>query len=279
MIFCTSDVPHEWRSNMIWQKTGAQLLSLNWFNDSTQKLGPNPFYLSPVLNSDTPARGGVPVLFPQFADKGALQKHGYARNMPWVLDRDVRSADSHLVQLSLEVTKTTWPAWPFAAHLSLMVEQYSNPNDGLVVTLTIANKGDETFEFTGGLHPYFAIENPARFKLRGLEACPVRDKLDPSLREDSPAGPKLDGTELERLYLNPAPVQLEGGPLGTLTISTTGFTNWMVWNPGVELAKTIADLPDQDWASFVCVEPVIADKPMQLRVGETFTGTMKCQWR
>jgi glucose-6-phosphate 1-epimerase len=274
---------------MIWQTTGAQLLSLN-----------SPlFYLSPHLNPDAPARGGVPVLFPQFADKGPLQKHGYARNMPWTLDKDEKNENTHLAQFSLDVSKTTWPTWPYAARLELKIEHRFGPNakvdqatlnESLDMTLQITNTGDQPFEFTGGLHPYFAIENPVQFKLNGLAGCPIVDKLDPALRYESTTdsatgpisgqtrGPVINGTEIERLYLKAMPVSIEGSSLGTLSLSTTGFTNWMVWNPGVELAKTIADLPDGDWASFVCVEPVIADHPLRLNLGQTFNGSLRVEW-
>jgi glucose-6-phosphate 1-epimerase len=259
---------------MIWQSTGAQLLSL----DSPV------FYLSPLLKPESPARGGVPVLFPQFADKGPLQKHGYARNMPWVLDREVLLDHAHLVQFCLEVSKTTWPAWPYAARLELKIDhQFQKIAFGksltrsLEMSLAVRNTGEEPFEFTGGLHPYFAISKPEQFKLNGLEGCPIIDKLNSTLYYESTEGPALNGDELERLYLKAPPVRIEGGPLGTLVLCTTGFNNWMVWNPGVELAKTIADLPNEDWARFVCVEPVIVDKPVHLQVGETFTGTMRVE--
>jgi glucose-6-phosphate 1-epimerase len=40
-----------------------------------------PFYCSPLAYQfQGPARGGVPVLFPQFAEYGPLLKHGFVRN-------------------------------------------------------------------------------------------------------------------------------------------------------------------------------------------------------
>jgi len=46
-----------------------------------------------------------------------------------------------------------------------------------------------------------------------------------------------------------------------------------VWNPGAEGARDLADLPDADWQRFVCVEPVIVDRPVALAPGQSFTGT------
>ncbi|MBV5344762.1 MAG: D-hexose-6-phosphate mutarotase, partial [Rhodoferax sp.] len=54
---------------------GAQVLS--W-----QSAGRERLYLSPqsVFDGHTPIRGGVPICFPQFNQRGALPKHGFARN-------------------------------------------------------------------------------------------------------------------------------------------------------------------------------------------------------
>ncbi|MFX6031775.1 hypothetical protein ABTE99_19565, partial [Acinetobacter baumannii] len=58
---------------------GAQVLS--WvMADGVERL-----YLSPrsVFDGHTAIRGGVPVCFPQFNQRGPLAKHGFARNLPW----------------------------------------------------------------------------------------------------------------------------------------------------------------------------------------------------
>jgi hypothetical protein len=59
---------------------GAQVLS--WHAAGAERL-----YLSPTSACDgvTAIRGGVPVCFPQFNQRGSLPKHGFVRNMPWRL--------------------------------------------------------------------------------------------------------------------------------------------------------------------------------------------------
>src|SRR5688572_25010680 len=50
------------------------------------------------FRTDAAIRGGVPVIFPQFAGRGPLPKHGFARTAEWTLvgverrERDVRVA-------------------------------------------------------------------------------------------------------------------------------------------------------------------------------------------
>ena len=60
------------------QSLGAQVLAASW--DGT--LVPL-FYLSAIDMGDLPRRGGAPVFFPQFAQRGQLAKHGFVRNLSW----------------------------------------------------------------------------------------------------------------------------------------------------------------------------------------------------
>ena len=56
-------------------------------------------YLSPLtkIKKDSAIRGGIPIIFPQFAQRGALPKHGFARNVAWTL---LTSGDG-FIQLTL----------------------------------------------------------------------------------------------------------------------------------------------------------------------------------
>ena len=61
---------------------GAQVVS--WRAAGT---GGEQLYLSPrsAYADGTAIRGGVPVVFPQFSDRGPLVRHGFARSRPWRL--------------------------------------------------------------------------------------------------------------------------------------------------------------------------------------------------
>src|SRR5215212_9701610 len=60
---------------------GAQLLS--WVPQGAGE----QIYLSPLSRpgAGKAVRGGTPVCFPQFADRGPLPKHGFVRNSRWEL--------------------------------------------------------------------------------------------------------------------------------------------------------------------------------------------------
>jgi glucose-6-phosphate 1-epimerase len=70
-------------------------------------------FLSPraEFRSGTPIRGGVPVIFPQFAGEGALpKKHGFARTALW---RVAERSSSHELRLRLTEADASHALWPF----------------------------------------------------------------------------------------------------------------------------------------------------------------------
>jgi D-hexose-6-phosphate mutarotase len=48
----------------------------------------------------------------------------------------------------------------------------------------------------------------------------------------------------------------------------------MIWNPAEQGADDFIDIPLADWKNFLCVEPVIVSKPLQLLPQASFTGKL-----
>lgn len=204
------------------------------------------FYQSPGPHAPGAARrGGVPVLFPQFAQHGPLPKHGFARNRDWTLHE---SPDGTCVA-ALDIAATDHPAWPHAASLRLI----TRVGDIMEQVLRIENTGDTPFTFTGGLHPYWWVGDVAAVSLAGLAVSGL------GLRE------------VDEWHAVAAPVILrEGGR--ELRLAQEGFEGWQVWSPGPE--HCLGDLPPADWRRFLCVEPVIMT-PRRLAPGEVFEGVLR----
>jgi glucose-6-phosphate 1-epimerase len=128
---------------------GAQVLQVEAGN------GLPLLYLSPLQSPSKPVRGGVPVLFPQFAEAGPLTKHGFVRNVGWRLLRDqVSLAGHHQVQYALDVAPGDVAEWPHGASLRLHAVRKRN---ALLLTLRVRNTGTTAFSWTGGLHPYWMV--------------------------------------------------------------------------------------------------------------------------
>lgn len=244
---------------------GAQLLATNMAGHG------EIFYLSPIAaGASAPARGGVPVLFPQFAEAGPLRKHGYVRDMPWTLRESRTEADIEAFCYTLNIGGQDYPQWPHSASLALKAELHP---DQLRIALDIRNTGTSTFSFTGGLHPYFRVPDLRQMRINGLHGLNASDRYQSKLQVDEAPVLTLGSEPFERLYDGCPDLQLWTGER-RLTLSATGFDQWMVWNPGEEGARQLADLPDADWQHFACIEPVRVARPMQLASGEAFVGTL-----
>lgn len=251
------------------QPLGAQLLQ------ATSAQGDALFYLSPRVSvpqgsSQTPARGGVPVLFPQFADCGPLPKHGWVRNHPWTLQNELNTQTQHTVRYHLHLDPATHPAWPHTCDVLLSMHAGANT---LAMCLTVHNTGAQPLQWTGGLHPYFAVDDLSDCELLGLGGLGLQDRYHAEHTTQAMGALTFEPQPLECLF-DTAPSLALVTRRHTVHLSTTGFDQWMVWNPGPAGAVNLPDLPDDDWQRFVCVEPVRVTRPVTLAAGEHFVGQL-----
>ena len=78
--------------------------------------------------------------------------------------------------------------------------------------------------------------------------------------------------EIDRIYfdahaIHKAPLTLATA-MGRMAISSEGFDDVVVWNPGPAQAAALADLPDADWQHFLCVEAAQIGRPVTLAPGQ-----------
>jgi glucose-6-phosphate 1-epimerase len=144
----------------------------------------------------------------------------------------------------------------------------------LVITLRVRNTGNSTFTWTGGLHPYFAVADITQCKLLGLEGLAVQDRYDAAATRQTDDALVFSSAPCERLYAQATELRLQTRG-HSVHLRTSGFTQWMVWNPGTAIAQTMADLPEDEWKRFVCIEPVCVDHPVVLAPGEVFEGWLQ----
>lgn len=250
---------------------GAHLLS--WCPpDGRERL-----YLSGATRSGPgqAVRGGVPVIFPQFSQRGpdtSLPRHGFARTRAWqVLPADAgQGAAVSLVLRDDESTRAIWPqGFELTLGLRLRGEQ-------LAIELDCVNTGTSSFAFSAALHSYFAVEHIASTRLEGLQGTRLLDTVvDREQVDDAPAI-AFDGQEIDRIHWGVGERVLTlRTPAGALRIEAEGFDDAVVWNPGPQKAAALNDLGRGDEARFVCVEAAAIGAPPRLAPGARWRGVQR----
>ena len=243
---------------------GGQLVS--WIPAGDQER----LYLSPQARfaEGQAVRGGIPVIFPQFEQHGPLPRHGLARTRPWQWVEGAVRGGAAIGVLRLTDDDTTRAVWPqrFEAELS-----FSFAGLQLEVELAVTNTGETPFDFTAALHSYLLIDDLKHARLAGLYGVRYLDKLT-GLTQPQELDPLGFIGQIDRIYfdahqIHKAPLTLATA-MGRMAISSEGFDDVVVWNPGPAGAARMADLPDGDWQHFLCVEAAAIGRPVNLAPGQ-----------
>lgn len=228
-------------------------------------------YLSPsaLAGPGQAVRGGIPVCFPQFAGRGPLPKHGFARTLAWEWAEGAERGGAAIGVLKLVSNETTRAIWPhdFEAELTLVVSGRQ-----LDVELAVTNTGHAPFEFTAALHSYLRIDDLLKARLHGVYGLTYEDTLHDGERGHQEFDPIGFVGEIDRIYCDVKhPLELASA-LGRLHIDHEGLPEAVVWNPGPDKAAALPDLPDDDWRHFLCVEAGVIDTPVMLAPGAEWAG-------
>lgn len=249
---------------------GAHVVSWNAAGHGEQ------LYLSPdaVLAAGKAIRGGVPVIFPQFEQRGpdrSLPRHGLVRTRAWQVESHRTAGDGALVTLVIGDDADTREIWPHAFLLELTVSLAPGRLD---VELHVSHPGgpDELpWPFSAALHTYLAVSELTQVRLQGLEGCPFLDNVTLGEHiEDHPE--KRFSGEIDRIYTQvPRSLLLRDGSR-LLTIQSETFQDAVVWNPGPDKCAALSDMPDEDWRRMLCVEAAQIMSPPNLAPGESWTA-------
>jgi glucose-6-phosphate 1-epimerase len=207
-----------------------------------------------ALDGKRAIRGGVPVIFPQFAERGSGMRHGFARVSTWrVLDQGEHGGAAFAV-LGLNgagLAPEAASAWPYPFELSLRVAVHGAE---LSMQLEVRNTGTTPFPFSAALHTYHQVEDVEAVRIEGVQAetLAITDKLD---------------QVFEHIAGN---ITFDTGS-DTLHLQQSGFTDAVVWNPGAADAAALSDLEDEEYRNFVCIEPALL-QPKVLEPGGSWKG-------
>ncbi|HYF37485.1 MAG TPA: D-hexose-6-phosphate mutarotase [Prosthecobacter sp.] len=212
-------------------------------------------YMSPqaVIQAGKPIRGGIPVCWPWFgADPNDASKpmHGIARIRFWQPTEATASATGVKLVFDLTSDAQTLSVWPHA--FTARLEAHIGKN--LEVSLTTRNTGDTPFSLTEALHTYLRVGDIHQVTVRELAGLPYLDTVGPHAMRLQEGDVVID-REVDRQYASPGPVVVEDGALKRrLKIENSGSNTVVVWNPWIEKSTRLADLPNNDYPRFLCIE-------------------------
>jgi len=219
-------------------------------------------------------RGGVPVAFPQFSERGTLPKHGLVRTQTWELSRVETGAGFGRAVLRLqdnEFTRQAWP-FPFLAEVTVTVGGAS-----LQVELAVTNRGAATFHFTAALHTYFQVSDVEQIAIHGLDGLQFEDHAAGDVLKTQPPGALKIVDEVDRIYYQvPGTVELVDAQRRFL-VSAAGFPDAVVWNPGPHKGAALSDLEPGGYRRMVCIEAAAIGHPVELPPGDRWQAAQSCR--
>ncbi|WP_295990064.1 D-hexose-6-phosphate mutarotase [Rugamonas sp.] len=221
-----------------------------------------------ALDGSKAIRGGMPVIFPQFNQRGDGPRHGFARLSTWRLIGDGIGSDGAYAEFGLapgDVPAALAQAWPHIFQLRL---RFTLQGGQLDIEFNVRNSGTAPFPFGVALHTYYDVGQLDAARVDGLQRMRYTDPAPASAVQDAAA---LTFTEkLDRIYQAPAELTLHTAD-AALRLQQQGYNEWVVWNPGAEDAAALADLEDDEYLRFVCIEPARVDQQL-LDAGAEWTG-------
>ncbi|MGW6867292.1 D-hexose-6-phosphate mutarotase [Streptomyces sp. NPDC054904] len=221
-----------------WQPTGAE--PGLWLSEKTQ------------WSAGRAVRGGVPLCWPWFGPAGS-PSHGFARITTWELGAHEESTEGVRLTLTLRDSEETRALWP---HPFTLVARIA-----LGATCDIELEAHGDYETTAALHTYLRIGDIDAVTLTDLGERYTDNLLDArgeAEKELRPLG------RVERVYTEPVDLSLvhDEGLGRTIEVHHRHQSDVVVWNPGPELSHTMADLTDDGYRQFVCVETARLSRPL-----------------
>ncbi|KAL0312498.1 UNVERIFIED_CONTAM: putative glucose-6-phosphate 1-epimerase [Sesamum radiatum] len=208
-------------------------------------------------------RGGIPICFPQFGNRGSLEQHGFARNRMWVVDENppaIQSFDSScrtFIDLLLKSSDDDLKHWPHSFELRLRVLLTFEGH--LILISRVRNVNCKPFSFSFSFHTYFSV-------------------LDISRERFTEQGDALTfESEVDRAYLSSsdAVAVFDHEKKRTFVIKKEGLPDVVVWNPWDKRARAIPDFGDDEYRRMLCVDAACIEKQIPLKPGEEWTGRVE----
>ena len=214
------------------------------------------------MDGSKPISGGLSHCFPQFGP-GAIQQHGFARNVDW----DIVKTEGSSVTFRLAPSAYTREMWdePFVVDFEVALSAAS-----LDTKMTVTNTGSgASFDFQAALHSYFDVSDIDAVEIAGsFGGKTYLDKMQDPPKDcvESRAAITVS-EEYDRVYKGSNdPVLKDSGKNKALTIDNKqGWKDTVLWSPYGN--------DGMGYKTFLCVESVAFD-PVALHAGDTWVGEL-----
>jgi glucose-6-phosphate 1-epimerase len=217
-------------------------------------------------------RGGVPICFPWFGPlegHDTAPAHGFARTSEWTVLSTTANGDGTVsVRLRLEGSAADSKIWPHAFRATYTVTVGSD----LELAFKVEHVAGEPFLFEEALHTYLTVGDVKTVSLTGLASTEYIDKVQAGKHVTEGAEPIRITGETDRVYLetDAACVVTDPATRRAVQVRKKHSGSTVVWNPWVAKSKALADLGDDEWPGFLCVESAnIGPSAVILRAGES----------
>lgn len=223
---------------------GAQILE---FSTGGRDL----LWLSPLarFEEEKPVRAGIPLCAPWFGihpDDPGKAKHGFVRNRPWILES--AGIEKGRAVIKLFFTHTASNVFPHEFRMDYTIAL----SDRLCLEMVITNTGTQAMPFSWAFHSYYPVADLGKARVTGLEGVRYLDATDGFAAKVQDGAIIFPG-EIDRVYENVPDRQVLETDV-SIEVSAVNCPSCIVWNPGLELAKTLGDVGPEAYQGFVCVE-------------------------
>jgi glucose-6-phosphate 1-epimerase len=233
-----------------------------------------------------PIRGGVPIVFPWFADRHDGKtgpQHGFARISEWELAFAAMSGDELHLAFTLAPNELShslgFDHFKLGYRVSVGREltlELTVANDsgsgGAREAAEVAKEIGAPLAFEEALHTYYAVADARKVSIDGLGGTTYIDKVDGFKQKVQPEGPlKFDG-RTDRPYLNTDSTCVLHDPAGgrRIVVAKTGSRSTVVWNPWLEATAKMADMEPDAWLHMTAIETAnVGEDAVTLQAGET----------
>lgn len=226
-------------------------------------------------------RGGVPIVFPWFANSQGEPMHGFARLKTWELERATLSAGG---AISLWFSLPDCPE--MAKHTPFRADYEVNVGESLMMRLhvrnsspdQVMNRNDKDFVFENCLHTYFAVGEIGAVSIWGLKGATYIDKTDNFKAKQETEEAIRPSSEVNRIYedTTSAVVIHDAKLRRKIFIEKSDSASTVVWNPWIARAKEMTDFGDEEYLNMVCVEcGNVGKNQITLAPGKTSRLTVK----